>query len=600
MLKIQHAPFLVAALCVVAAAGPAPAAEAPPAAPSAADPAAAPAAPAEAERARLQAGLHEHLDRLGRLGLSGVALVGRIGGEVVVEGFGAADHASGRPFTGGTVSTVGSITKQFTAAAILLLAEEGLLATADPLSRHLPGVPADKQGITLHHLLTHTAGFGELGIGDFEELGRDEMVRRALAAELPTAPGETYEYSNVGYGLLGAVIERLTGEEYERFLRRRLFLPAGMYETGYVLPGWEPQRLAQGVRDGEPWGSVAERLPPTGPGWVLKANGGIHSTVYDMFRWMEALAGDRVLSAASRQALFTPYADEGGGESFYGYGWAVGEVEGRRTVQHNGGNGVFFADLHYYPDDRLVTVYFTNVAERGAEAVSQVVDRLAFGEPVPLPPDVVAAEPAALASWEGTYRLAQGGAIAVRAEDGALALAPQGRQAFTAVHGGDAARAEALGAVATVERFIEGWHRGDFTPLWEAYRRETPKERLAQIYGERRAGFEEALGPWQGFEVLGVEPWPEGVAVTVRADFARGARYWRYLWEGGELTGAQLLSELPPPRFHPTRQGAFASYDLRSGRTLVARFEPSEGGARLVLETPAGQVTALRGAGPGS
>jgi CubicO group peptidase (beta-lactamase class C family) len=200
------------------------------------------------------------------------------------------------------VFTTGSITKQFTATSILVLEARGKLSLQDPITIDFEAIPEDKGGVTLHHLLTHTAGFpGAIG-DDRERIGREAFVRCALATERLFPPCSRYEYSNVGYSLLAAVVERGSGESYEAFLHRNLFEPAGMHDTGYILPGWDPQRLAHGwTDDGGDWGTLVDRLiGEAGPGWNLSGNGGICSTVQDMFRWHRAPPGDAILPGSSR------------------------------------------------------------------------------------------------------------------------------------------------------------------------------------------------------------------------------------------------------------------------------------------------------------
>jgi CubicO group peptidase (beta-lactamase class C family) len=183
-------------------------------------------------------------------------LVARDGEVLLHRGYGMADAEAGVPNGPETVYDIGSITKPVTALAILALEEEGRLRTTDPITRFFPEVPEDKRGITLHHLLTHSAGLiGDLG-GDYEAMPRDTLVRRALASGLRWAPGTRYAYSNLGYSLLGAVVEIASGEPYEQYLRDRILLPAGMERTGYVLPSGA--RI--GVTVADAWGEEAAAL----------------------------------------------------------------------------------------------------------------------------------------------------------------------------------------------------------------------------------------------------------------------------------------------------------------------------------------------------
>src|SRR5688572_14197457 len=177
-------------------------------------------------------------------GASGT-LVAAGGGELVhCRGFGMADREAGLRATCDTVYDVGSITKQFTAAAILKLEMMGKLRVSDRLGRHVGPVPADKRAITLHQLLTHTSGLvGALG-GDYERLSRGGLLARALGSRLRSPPGVEYRYSNAGYSLLAAIVEAASGMGYEEFLARHLFAPAGMTRTGYVLPRWDRDQVA--------------------------------------------------------------------------------------------------------------------------------------------------------------------------------------------------------------------------------------------------------------------------------------------------------------------------------------------------------------------
>jgi CubicO group peptidase (beta-lactamase class C family) len=168
-------------------------------------------------------------------GASGSLVTARDGEIVHCGGFGMADSETRVRAGCDTVYDIQSITKQFTAAAILKLEMMGKLGVRDRISEFIGPVPEDKREITVHHLLTHTAGLIEGLGGDYARLTREELVAGALASELRSPPGTEYRYSNLGYGLLAAIIEIVSGMGYEEFLARHLFAPAGMTETGYVL-----------------------------------------------------------------------------------------------------------------------------------------------------------------------------------------------------------------------------------------------------------------------------------------------------------------------------------------------------------------------------
>lgn len=172
------------------------------------------------------------------------ALAARHGEIVYCKGIGFADRESNIGAECDTVYDIGSITKQFTAAAILKLEMAGELATSDPLSDFVDGLPEDKQDITLHRLLTNTSGLVEQIGDDYDAQSRDGILAAAARSDLLSAPGTEYHYSNVGYSVLAAVIEMVSGIGYEEYLSRYLFVPAGMAHTGYVLPNWERTQVA--------------------------------------------------------------------------------------------------------------------------------------------------------------------------------------------------------------------------------------------------------------------------------------------------------------------------------------------------------------------
>lgn len=310
----------------------------------------------------------EYLNQLERQGFAGGLIIARGDTPLIHRGIGIADRSSNRPWSTDTVSTIGSITKQFTGASILALQQDGLLSVNDAISKYFSAVPEDKTPITLHHLLTHSAGLVDPELGDWDPIEREEYVKLALAQPLAFEPGTSYAYSNAGYSLLGAIVEKVSGNSYESYLRDRLLLPAEMKETGYLLAEWGKgsPRIAVGYRGDERWGTVLERpMGEDGPYWALRANGGIHSTTSDMWNWARALLTCSVLDRVSMEAYWSSYVDEGYGDSYYGYGWVVVEEGpgGQRLITHNGGNGIFFADMAIYPDQQVVMVLQTNVIE---------------------------------------------------------------------------------------------------------------------------------------------------------------------------------------------------------------------------------------------
>jgi CubicO group peptidase (beta-lactamase class C family) len=332
--------------------------------------------------------IDEYMGRLSAGGFSGALLVAKNEKVLVEKGYWLADREKGLPVSKDTVFTIGSITKQFTAAAILKLQMEGKLSVSDPITKYFAEVPEDKTQITLHHLLTHTAGFpGAIG-DDFDPVEREAFVKLAMETKLIQPPGERYEYSNVGFSLLGIIVELVSGEGYEKFLHDNLFVPAGMMETGYLIPTWKEGQLAHGYRGDRDWGTLRDKAwGKHGPGWHLRGNGGILSTLGDMYKWHQALETDKILDSEAKILYYTPHVPENEeGLSHYGYGWVIFKTpRNTRLIAHNGGNTIFAADFLRYLDEGIVIIAFSNTAGKPAWRASETVAKIVFGEPYSLP-----------------------------------------------------------------------------------------------------------------------------------------------------------------------------------------------------------------------
>lgn len=312
-----------------------------------------------------ESSLESYLDQLGEAGFSGSVLVAQNGEIVVEKGYGLADITNEVPITPETVFDTGSLSKQFTAAAILLLAEQGKLQIEDTLADHFDDVPEEKMSITLHQLLTHSSGLpGYVYAGDFVETGRQEAESLALEADLENQPGSEYLYSDTGYGLLAAVVEKVSGQSFQSYLQENLFEPAGMTRTGfYNDPKWEELTVANGYNNGKDFGSAALR---PGPYWGLLGFGGVLSTTGDLFLWGQALKENLILNETSTAKLFTPYIKEfEDGESYYGYGWVVEALTDEVTsIWHDGGTDSQNAIMLMYDDPQeTVVIVLSNQIE---------------------------------------------------------------------------------------------------------------------------------------------------------------------------------------------------------------------------------------------
>ncbi len=515
--------------------------------------------------------LADYLGRLEALGFSGAVIVEQDGEVVLREGYGLADRATRRPYSPETVQTHGSITKQVTAAAILLLESQGKLRVEDPITAFFAEVPADKQGITLHQLLTHSAGLPDAIGPDREPIGAEEFAARAFSQPLQFEPGTGQSYSNVGYSLLGIVVERVSGRGYEAFLRDELFLPAGLRDTGYLLPGWDEDRLAFGYEDGELWGRVYRReWRDDGPGWNLRANGGLHTTVDDMHRWLAVLRGKGPLPPAAVAKWTAPHVEEPGADH-YGYGWEVAQTELGRFVGHNGGNGIFSADFLWLPDAGLFVYIQGNTSLILASQLREALFGALFDPDFTMPPAVAtddsldgAAAAAAAAAREGVYGV-EGGAIALTADDLRLVAALSGQPVLDAALGRDPALGERFAelnarAAAAMRRIeagrddaFEGLVQPDEDPAARAGRLLARLERAGGRVSLTLVGSVENL---PGTRFVDFGPW----ATFFRAELPEQVQTWTVLWRAdGTYRGTAIgpPSDLPSFVLVPTGAGAY-------------------------------------------
>lgn len=328
---------------------------------------------AEANDSAAVARIDAYLSQNQSNGFTGSVLIAKGDQILLNKGYGFANRETKAPHTPQTIYTVGSVSKQFTGAAIMKLVDMGKVKVNEPLKTFWPNIPADKANITVHHLLTHSAGFVDyVGNGDFDMMPRETFFNRLFDQPLLHAPG-TYTYSNAGYSALARIVEITSGMEYEAFLQEHLFRPLGMKNTGYLLPEWDDSKLSTGYRGGvRPVGPLINRFREnSGVSWGLKGNGGIHSTQEDMLVWINAIRSGKVLSAASTKAMLSPHVPESSrGTSHYGYGWVVRtSKQGKTVYSHNGSNMIWFHHAIWEPESELTILYASNVYSEQTEGI---------------------------------------------------------------------------------------------------------------------------------------------------------------------------------------------------------------------------------------
>jgi len=298
----------------------------------------------------------------------GVAVAVMDHGEVVkAEGYGYANVEHGVPVRPDTVFQSGSLGKQFTAATVMTLVEEGKLALDDPIAKYFPEAPPAFRAITLRHLLTHTSGIPDYTEGTIDlrrDYTEDELARMAFGLELEFAPGSRWNYSNTGYLMLGVVVRRASGRFYGDVLRDRVFQPLGMKtariisEEDIVPHRAAGYRLVGGELKNQEW--VAPKLNTT-------ADGSLYFTVLDLIAWEKGLRSGAVLKPPSWAAVFQPVRLNSGRSYPYGFGWVIDEVAGQTVVGHGGSWQGFKTQLTRYLGRDLTIIVLANLAEADPE-----------------------------------------------------------------------------------------------------------------------------------------------------------------------------------------------------------------------------------------
>jgi CubicO group peptidase (beta-lactamase class C family) len=316
---------------------------------------------------------------------NGAVLIAHDGQVVLSKGYGLADREQDIPNTPATRFRLASITKQFTAMAILILQEQGKLRVEDQVCQYIPDCPAGWQEMTIHHLLTHTAG-----VYDFRDFIYTEqtpptpstsaqVIERIKEKPLAFSPGKGWSYTNGGFMVAGYIVEQVSGQSYAQFLQEHMFDPLSMKNTGYA---YDASSLAVGYRN-----ATTEENPLDGS--LPFAAAGLYSTVEDLYIYTQALDSGTLVAQESLDAFFGPHiplgADNGGfspgyeAPVHYAYGWGIATFNGHRVIGHDGWIEGYGGDLRRYPDDKITTILLMNQSEPYAALIGDQIAEVLFG-----------------------------------------------------------------------------------------------------------------------------------------------------------------------------------------------------------------------------
>jgi CubicO group peptidase (beta-lactamase class C family) len=297
--------------------------------------------------------------------IPGAAVAVVKGGRVVrMKGYGVASLEFGVPVTTDTVFEIGSVSKQMTAAGVMLLVQDGKVKLDERISKYLPNTPEAWRDVTVRHLMTHTSGIKSYSSLEGFELAQrmtiDDFIKKLSPHPLEFTPGEKNIYSNSGFNLLAYIIETQSGKKYIDFMRERIFTPLGMTRTF----DRDPKNIIRLRASGYEW-IDGQHSGRDGDLTDLMGAGSIVSTIEDMTKWEAALRGDKLLNAESKKQIWTQFTFNNGKLSPYGLGWRIGDVREHKLISHSGQTAGFGAAIHRYVGDDVTVIALTNLGEVG-------------------------------------------------------------------------------------------------------------------------------------------------------------------------------------------------------------------------------------------
>jgi CubicO group peptidase (beta-lactamase class C family) len=323
---------------------------------------------------------------MARQKIPGVSLaVVKDGKPLIVKGYGFANLEHQVPVKPDTIFQSGSVGKQFTAMAVMILVEDGKIVLDEKIGKYLGDVPEAWANITVRHLLSHTGGMTDYP-RDFDfrkDYTEEEILIRAKAIPVAFKPGDKWEYSNLGYVTLGILIGKVSGKFYGDFLQERIFKPLGMTtarilnERDIVPNRAAGYRLIKGEVKNQEW--VSPTINTT-------ADGSLYLTALDMIKWDEALSTGKLLRQTSFDQMWSPVKLNNGKTHPYGFGWAIRSVNGKRVIEHGGAWQGFKAHIGRYPDNKLTIILFANLIQTNqsglASGIAAIIDPELRAKPI--------------------------------------------------------------------------------------------------------------------------------------------------------------------------------------------------------------------------
>lgn len=532
--------------------------------------------------------LDRYLAALVPFGFSGGVLWSRGDHVFLQKGYGQADRSHNIAMTSAAVFPLESVSKQFTAAAILSLEAAGKLSVTDSISKFIPNVPPDKSSITLHQLLSHTSGVIAGTEEYFEDNSKAGVLQVALGRPLLFPPGTNDEYSNIGYVLLAAVVESVSGMPFDEYVSQALFVPAGLEHTGYRPVAGEAiaHRYLKGVDKGVPTNLNRD--------WNVVGAAGLLSTTGDLLQWHQALMGTDVLPDSSKQKMYTPVAND------YGYGWEISETDSGTVVEHTGGSSEGTAmDYVRNLDKNEVMVLFANSDGEETLFRTQLRDNVRAiirGEVIAVAPAVASPqEKIDLTQFAGDYGPADSATVHVEVVDQTLDIFGTGQAAvfgLLSIAGEERERYVAVNSRAA--QVLSGIVSKDYRSLVE-HSSEKMGPRLETTF----KSVSDSKGI-SGFSILGTVP-PIGVEgadfMTIFALHSeRDSTVFRFYWDAGKISalGGSGIKQPVRIRARVAANQAIIGYHVPSGRSVELKYTADASGRVKRLTSATGGLDVSR------
>lgn len=541
----------------------------------------------ETVQGAIGATLDDYLKRVEAFGFSGALIVEKDGKIILSKGYGWADRAKNIKNTPDTPFLIASVSKQFTAAAVLQLEERGKLQTDDPIGKYFKDIPADKSRITIHQLLTHTWGVdsnNEVG----EEINREKAVQKILAQPFEAKPGEKFIYSD-GYALLAAIVEVVSGQTFESYVRQNIFTPTKMTTAGFMgdQAFYKNRTLAHGYNSGNDYGSPAEMSYS----WDDRGGSGIVVSPRDFYNWELALRRDDVVSAQIKSKMFAPQFIINP-KMAYGYGWFVMETERGTKMLYHGGNETpagYTAELRRYPEEKVTTILMVNtmIDEIGFNrVVSSNIASIIFGGRADFPPAFSEKPATNLQVYSGNYKTDSGATFKVWTENGQMLIGAENQ--------------EAVNVLAPVDKKFQDKLDSANQRTAAIIEAAAKVENTGAPFRDKIATLENNFGKLQKTEVLGTMPLaPEADLATtyIRLHFEKATNIYRFVWSKDEITNVLPKTPLPAiTYFAPQSENNFIGYNPLLKNSIWAKFifANNQLSATLEFRTKEGKLEARK------